>query len=116
MEKPKSILEVAKIQYNPDYKSCTTSSIMIGSTITMPDARSIIGAVATILQSQMMEDSSVGKRVMVNTDLYFFCEDKYINAKPFEFDEQRLALLRESPSIENIYEFVKALYDCAQFR
>jgi len=32
-----------------------------------------------------------------------------------EFDEQRKALLRETPTADNIYEFMKALYDCAQF-
>lgn len=36
--------------------------------------------------------------------------------KPEEFDEQRKSLLRETPSLDNIYEFIKALYDCAQFR
>jgi hypothetical protein len=89
---------------------------MIGSTITKPDVKSIIGAVSTIIQSQMMEDTGVGKQVMANSDLYYFCEEKYINEKPYEFDEKRLALLREPPSVENIYEFLQALYDCAQFR
>ena len=35
--------------------------------------------------------------------------------KPEAFDNQRIALLRETPTIENIQEFIKALYDCAQF-
>jgi len=122
MEKPKSILQEAQIVDLPEFKeirnekSSTTSSIMIGSTITKPDVRSIINAVATILQSQMMEDNSVGKEIISNSDLYFFCEEKYISEKPEAFDEQRLALLRETPTVENIYEFLQALYDCAQFR
>jgi hypothetical protein len=36
--------------------------------------------------------------------------------KPEAFDKQRVALLRETPSVDNILEFTKALYDCAQFR
>jgi len=36
--------------------------------------------------------------------------------KPEAFDKQRIALPRETPSVENIFEFMKALYDCAQFR
>jgi len=48
--------------------------------------------------------------------LYYFSEEKYMKEKPEEFDEQRKSLLRETPSLDNIYEFIKALYDCAQFR
>jgi len=118
-KKPSSTLEKVTIDYkNPiiDHKSSTTSSIMIGSTITKPDVKSMIHAVATILQSQMMEDGSVGKQIMQHSDLYFFCEEKYISEKPEAFDEARLALLRETPTVDNIYEFIQALYDCAQFR
>ena len=53
---------------------------------------------------------------MASSDLFYFSEEKYIKEKPEAFDEQRLILLRETPTVENIYEFVKALYDCAQFR
>lgn len=48
--------------------------------------------------------------------MFFFSEEKYILEKPEAFDRQRIALLRETPSVENILEFMKALYDCAQFR
>jgi hypothetical protein len=120
MEKSKkSLLGAAKIDYDEpkiDIKSSTTSSIMATSTIAKPNIKSIIHAVGTILQSQMLEDSSLGKQIMAHSDLYFFCEEKYISEKPEAFDEQRLALLRETPTVENIYEFVQALYDCAQFR
>jgi hypothetical protein len=64
----------------------------------------------------MAEDGSFGKKIMEQSDLYFFCEEKYINEKPEAFDEQRLALLKETPTVDNIYEFMQALYDCAQFR
>jgi hypothetical protein len=51
-----------------------------------------------------------------DSDIFFFSEEKYILEKPEAFDKQRIALLRETPSVENILEFMKALYDCAQFR
>jgi len=117
MEK-QSVLQKIKIEYKDpiiDYKSSTTSSIMATSTITKPDVKSLIHAVSTILQSQMMEDGSVGKQIMPHSDLYFFCEEKYITEKPDAFDEQRIALLRETPTVDQIYEFIQALYDCAQF-
>ena len=115
--KKKSMLQSAKIDYVDsiiDHKSSTTSSIMASSTITKPDVKSMVHAVATILQSQMLESAS--EQVTEDNDLYFFSEEKYIKEKPEAFDEARLALLRETPTIENINEFIQALYDCAQFR
>lgn len=119
MEKKKSLLQAAKIDYKEekaDIKSSTTSSILVGSTMAKPNVKSIVHAVATILQSQMTEDNSLGKQIMPGSDLFFFCEEKYISEKPEAFDEERLALLRETPTVENIFEFIQALYDCAQFR
>jgi len=87
----------------------------ISSTITAPNVKSIIQAVSTILHSQMLEDQGSGKELTPGSDLYYFSEEKYIKEKPEEFDEQRKALLRETPTADNIYEFMKALYDCAQF-
>jgi hypothetical protein len=57
------------------------SSTVIGagtSTITKPNVKSIIRAIATILHSQMTEDQSSGKELNTNSDLYFFSEEKYI--------------------------------------
>jgi len=71
--------------------------------------------VATILNSQMLEDKTAGTAVNKKSDIYFFSEEKYIEEKPDEYDEKRRALLREMPTIESISEFMKALYDCAQF-
>mmetsp|Transcript_19945 Transcript_19945/g.22937 ORF Transcript_19945/g.22937 Transcript_19945/m.22937 type:complete len:254 (+) Transcript_19945:49-810(+) len=93
----------------------TTGSMYITSTITAPNVKSIIQAVSTILHSQMLEDQGSGKELIPGSDLYYFSEEKYIKEKPEEFDEQRKALLRETPTADNIYEFMKALYDCAQF-
>lgn len=93
----------------------TTGSLYITSTITAPNVKSIIQAVSTILHSQMLEDQGSGKELLAGSDLYYFSEEKYIKEKPEEFDESRKALLRETPTADNIYEFMKALYDCAQF-
>jgi len=99
----------------PDRMCNTTSSLHITSTITQPNVKSIIQAVSTILHSQILEDQSMDKSIPEDSELFFFSEEKYIKEKPEEFDEQRKALLRETPTVENIYEFMKALYDCAQF-
>jgi len=61
----------------------------------------------------MIEDQDSGKEIPKGSDLHFFSEEKYIEEKPDEFDESRKTLLRETPSVDNIYEFMKALYDCA---
>eukprot|EP00357_Protocruzia_adherens_P008197 CAMPEP_0115030686 /NCGR_PEP_ID=MMETSP0216-20121206/37988_1 /TAXON_ID=223996 /ORGANISM="Protocruzia adherens, Strain Boccale" /LENGTH=258 /DNA_ID=CAMNT_0002407997 /DNA_START=87 /DNA_END=863 /DNA_ORIENTATION=- len=98
-----------------DVHANTTSNIRVGTTITSPNIKSMIQAVATILHSQLLEDQSMRKEIPTESDLYFFSEEKYIKEKPEAFDEQRLALLRQTPKVENIYEFIKALYDCAQF-
>ena len=85
------------------------------STINQPNVKAIINSIATILHSQMLEDEASGKELNPKSDLYFFSEEKYIKEKPEEFDEQRKALLRATPTVENISEFMQALYDCAQF-
>ena len=56
-----------------------------------------------------------GKDIPDFSDLFFFSEEKYIKEKPEAFDQQRISLLRETPSIEQILHFIKALYDCAKF-
>lgn len=63
----------------------------------------------------MQEDKESGKEIPKGSDLHFFSEEKYIEEKPEEFDDSRRALLRECPTVENIFDFMKALYDCAQF-
>mmetsp|Transcript_985 Transcript_985/g.987 ORF Transcript_985/g.987 Transcript_985/m.987 type:complete len:115 (+) Transcript_985:19-363(+) len=93
----------------------TMNSMSATSTISKPDVESIIQAVATIIHSQMIEDQTAGNEIDEDSELFFFSEEKYIKEKPESFDEKRLELLRETPKVENINEFMKALYDCAQF-
>jgi hypothetical protein len=98
-----------------DRKASTMNSMYTNSTISKPNVESIIQAVATIIHSQMIEDQAAGNEIDEDSDLFFFSEEKYIKEKPESFDEKRIELLRETPKVENINEFMKALYDCAQF-
>ena len=93
----------------------TTSSLYIDSTISKPNADAIITAVSTIIHSQILEDIQNEREIEEDSDLFFFSEEKYIKEKPEEYDESRRALLREMPTIDSITEFIKALYECAQF-
>ena len=61
----------------------------------------------------MKEDLGQGKKVPENADLFYFSEEKYIKEKPEAFDQQRITLVRETPSPEQILDFIKALFDCA---
>ena len=98
-----------------DKHAQTTSTLNFTSTISVLNVKSVIQAVSTIIHSQMIEDSQSGKTIPKDSDLQYFSEEKYIEEKPEDFDEGRIQLLRDTPSVENIYEFIKALFDCAQF-
>jgi hypothetical protein len=63
----------------------------------------------------MLEDLGQDKDIPQESELFFFSEEKYILEKPEAFDPERIAMLRETPTIEQILDFIKALYDCAQF-
>jgi hypothetical protein len=93
-----------------DIKSCSSSSIYLSSTITQPNVKLLIKAVATILQSQLIEDMQLGKTISTKSDLYYFSEDKYINEFPGYFDEQKIELLHKPPSHEDIVDFIEVKY------
>jgi hypothetical protein len=98
-----------------DFKSSSTSTILINSTINAPNVKLLIKAVATLLHSNLMEDIQEEKTINPKSDLYFFSEEKYIIENPENFDEERVALLRKTPTQEDISGFIEALYDLAQF-
>lgn len=56
-----------------------------------------------------------GKEIPESSDLFSFSEEKYIKENPDSFDISRLELLRETPTVERIFEFIKDLYECAGF-
>jgi hypothetical protein len=90
-----------------DVKSCSTSSIFLSSTINSPNVKAMIKAVSTILQSQLIEDMQLGKTVSSNSDLYFFSEEKYVQENPNCFDEQRIELIKKTPSNDEIFDFIE---------
>lgn len=102
-------------RYPVDRRSNTTSSAQIGSSLHNPNVRSILQSVSTIIHSQMIEDSSMGRQIQSTSDLFYFSEEKYIREHPEMFDEERKAMLRKTPTIDDIFEFMRALYECAQF-
>jgi hypothetical protein len=73
----------------------------------------MLQVVAAIIHCEMSEDMSAGREINCQTDLSFFSEEKYIRENLH--DTERLALLLRTPTIDNIFEFIKTLFDCAQF-
>lgn len=90
-----------------DFKSSSTSTILLNSTINAPNVKLIIKSVATLLHSNLIEDLQEGKIISTKSDLYYFSEDKYINENPNAFDEERVVLLRRTPTQEDISGFVE---------
>jgi hypothetical protein len=96
-----------KSKEKKDIKSNSTSSIFLSSTINSPNVKQMIKAVSMILQSQLLEDMQLGKTVSTKSDLYFFSEDKYVLESPDYFDDERIKLLRRTPSQEEINDFIE---------
>ena len=104
----------SKAQYHP-FKSSSTSNIFLDSTISSPNVKKMIKAVATILQSQLNEDMNLGKTISKKSDLYFFSEDKYVDEYPQYFDKQRIENIKKIPTLDDMINFIEALYNCVQF-
>jgi hypothetical protein len=96
-----------KSKEKKDIKSNSTSSIFLSSTINSPNVKQMIKAVSMILQSQLLEDMQLGKTVSTKSDLYYFSEDKYVLESPDYFDDDRIKLLRRTPSQEEINDFIE---------
>ena len=56
-----------------------------------------------------------GKEIPEDSELYYFSEEKYIKEKPEDFDQERIVLLGQTPTVEEMMDFIKALFDTAQF-
>jgi hypothetical protein len=93
-----------------DFKSSTTSTILINSTINAPNVKLLIKAVATLLHSNLIEDLQDNKSISSKSDLYFFSEEKYIAENPEMFDEERINLLRKTPTQDDISGFIEVIY------
>ena len=68
-------------------KSSSINSMYISTTISKPCVDSIINGVATIMNSQILEDLSQGEEIATESDLFFFSEEKYFLEKPDAFDQ-----------------------------
>jgi len=90
-----------------DFKSSSTSTILLNSTINAPNVKLLIKAVATLLHSNLIEDLQEGKTISTKGELYYFSEDKYINENPEYFDEERIKLLKKTYSQEDISGFIE---------
>jgi hypothetical protein len=104
----------SKAEYHT-FKSSSTSNIFLDSTISSPNVKKMIKAVATILQSQLNEDMNLGKTISKKSDLYFFSEDKYVDEYPQYFDKQRIENIKKIPTLDDMINFIEALYNCVQF-
>ncbi|KRX10385.1 hypothetical protein PPERSA_10484 [Pseudocohnilembus persalinus] len=91
----------------------TTSSIYIRSTIHKPDMKLILKAMAQVINEQMISDYQ--KTFPRDHILQYFNEEKYIKEKPEQFSQDRIALLRQLPEEEHIFEFIYAIYMIAEF-
>ena len=97
-----------------DRRSNTTSTIYAATSISNPNVNTMIQAVSTIIHSQMIDEIGA-EQIGEGSELYFFTEEKYIKENPDSFDEDRKTLLRTAPTVDTIFDFLKALYECAQF-
>ena len=98
-----------------EFKSSSTSNIFLDTTISSLNVKNMIKAVSTILQSQLNEDMNLGKTISKKSDLYFFSEEKYIDEYPQYFDKQRIENIRKIPTLDDMINYIEALYNCVQF-
>ena len=89
------------------FKSNTTSSIMIKSTMENPNVKLLINSVSVIIFSNIMESLNENKSISSNSILYNFSEDKYIEEFPEEYTPERIAFLKAIPLQSDIYEFIE---------
>ena len=90
-----------------DFKSSSTSTILLNSTINAPNVKLIIKAVATLLHSNLIEDLQEGRTISKQGELYHFSEDKYISENADYFDEERIELLKKTYTQEDISGFIE---------
>jgi hypothetical protein len=97
------------------HKSSSTSSIFLDTTIATPEVKNMIKAVAIMLYTQLSEDKTLTKKISEKSDLYYFSEEKYIKEYPQYFDRQKIENIHKEQTIDEIIDFIEALYNCVQF-
>lgn len=90
-------------------KASSTSTIFLNETISNPNFKKVIRAVSTLLHSIIIEDIKEGKTISSDSDLYYFCEDKFILDNPGKFEKDKLNSYRKTPLQNDIFEFIEVL-------
>lgn len=85
------------------------------STIEHPNIKGLAQAVAMIIHEQLIVDNEEGKEIPKGTDLYFFCEEKYLDMEPDSYDEMQRNYIKKLPSEESIFDFILSLYSVGKF-
>lgn len=114
-QKSKAIISKFPSKFKLKKKFNSSSSLYIQSTINSPEPKQLIESISFILLSQILEDEQSGKTISSKSDLYYFSEDKYITDYPLNFEDSRKDTAIQLPTQEEISEFLKALFYCAQF-
>lgn len=104
-------------------KANSTSSVFAQSTLTDPDIDEVIFSVALVLQMQMSEvdpesiDQAALDEFIIFDELYQGdeAEISMTEADKIKRRKQQLKAIASAPSLDYIYKFLKAVYDCAQF-
>jgi hypothetical protein len=60
-----------------------------------------------IIQSQLIEDIQLGKTITSKNDLFYFSEEKYFCESSDNIDDDRIKLLKSTPTLEEINDFIE---------
>ena len=111
-KKEKESIKRAKFH---ERRSSSSSSIFLDTTMSSPNVKNTIKAVAILLKTQLNEDCTITKTISKESDLYYFSEEKYIEDFPEYFDAKKKENIHKTPTTEEITDFLEALYNCVQF-
>ena len=81
------------------------------NTLDSPTPKLLLKSVATMIYLHIEQDVSSNKILDKKSQEYFFSEEKYMLEFPENFDQKRKNLLKQTPSVEDIIEFIGNLYD-----
>ena len=85
-----------------DFKSNSTSTIVMKSSLYNPNIQLLINAVGAIIHSDLIDDLNENRTIPKDSVLYNFSEQKYIEENPELFDQERISLLAKTPTPRDI--------------
>lgn len=88
---------------------------MIQSPINNPNVSCVLQSLASLIHANVLEDLKEEKKISSESQLYLFSEEKYIKERSSDFDEERIELLRKTPSKWEILGFLEEIYKRALF-